>query len=48
VLKRTEDIEERLVFPILGFDCDNGAEFFNYHLLRYFTERPKTPVIFRG
>lgn len=46
VLKRIEDIEEGLVFPILGFDCDNGAEFLNYHLVRYFTDRPKEPVTF--
>jgi hypothetical protein len=46
VLKRIEDIEQGLVFPILGFDCDNGAEFLNYHLVSYFTDRPKTPVLF--
>ncbi len=23
-----------------GFDCDNGLEFLNLHLIRYFTERP--------
>lgn len=46
VLKRIKDIEEGLVFPILGFDCDNGSEFLNHHLVRYFTDRPKTPVIF--
>ncbi len=46
VLKRIKDIEEELVFPILGFDCDNGAEFLNHHLVKYFTDRPKTPVIF--
>ena len=26
---------------MLGFDSDNGSEFLNYHLLRYFTERTK-------
>ena len=46
VLKKIEDIEEGLVFPILGFDCDNGAEFLNHHLVRYFTDRPKKPVTF--
>jgi hypothetical protein len=46
VLKRIEDIEQGLVFPILGFDCDNGAEFLNHHLVSYFTDRPKTPVLF--
>lgn len=46
VLQRIKDIEEGLVFPILGFDCDNGAEFLNYHLVRYFTKRPTSPVLF--
>jgi hypothetical protein len=27
---------------LLGFDTDNGSEFLNWHLLRYFQERPKT------
>jgi hypothetical protein len=46
VLKRIKDIEAGLVFPILGFDCDNGSEFLNHHLVRYFTDRPKLPVLF--
>ena len=24
-------------FPILGFDCDNGSEFLNWHLMHYFS-----------
>ena len=35
-----------LPFPILGFDCDNGSEFLNHHLIRYYTERPQHPVAF--
>ncbi len=31
-----EEIRERLPFDILGFDCDNGSEFLNHHLERYF------------
>ena len=46
VLREIKDIEQMIVFPILGFDCDNGAEFLNYHLVRYFTDRPKAPVLF--
>ncbi len=46
VLKRIQDIEQGLAFPILGFDCDNGSEFLNHHLVRYFTDRPTTPVLF--
>lgn len=41
-----KDIEQRLAFPILGFDSDNGDEFLNWHLVRYFTEREKNPVQF--
>jgi hypothetical protein len=46
VLRQISNIEERIVFPILGFDCDNGSEFLNHHLVRYFTVRPKAPVQF--
>jgi hypothetical protein len=36
VLCQITNIEEGIVFPIFGFDCDNGSEFLNYHLVRYF------------
>jgi hypothetical protein len=39
VLKQTKDMEARLPFKLLGFDCDNGSEFLNWHLLRHFTDR---------
>jgi hypothetical protein len=45
VLEQIKDIEQKLPFPLLGFDCDNGGEFLNYHLHRHFTER-KNPVQF--
>lgn len=45
VLTQIRDVEATLPFPILGFDCDNGGEFLNHHLLRYFQERPR-PVVF--
>jgi hypothetical protein len=32
-------IEKRLPFLILGFDSDNGSEFLNHHLLKYFQQR---------
>lgn len=32
-------MEKALPFSILGFDCDNGAEFLNRHVYRYFTQR---------
>ena len=36
VVEAIRDIEAALPFPILGFDCDNGSEFLNDHLVRYF------------
>jgi len=45
VLTQTKDVEAGLPFPLLGFDCDNGSEFLNWHLLRHFKEREK-PVQF--
>ena len=38
VLAQIQDIEAKLPFALKGFDCDNGSEFLNYHLLRYFTD----------
>jgi hypothetical protein len=46
VLTQIKDIESELPFEIRGFDCDNGSEFLNYHLLRYLTDRPQKPVKF--
>jgi hypothetical protein len=45
VITQIRDVESSLPFPILGFDCDNGSEFLNHHLFRYFTDR-KRPVCF--
>ena len=45
VVEQIHDIEHGLPFPILGFDSDNGSEFLNHHLLRYFRERSE-PVQF--
>lgn len=36
VVHQIKDIEANLPFPMLGFDCDNGSEFLNHHLVRYF------------
>ena len=33
------EIEDQLPFGITGFHSDNGGEFLNYHLIRYFQER---------
>jgi hypothetical protein len=45
VLQQIQDIESCLPFPTLGFDCDNGSEFLNWHLVTYFQQR-KSPVQF--
>jgi hypothetical protein len=42
VIEQIKNIEQTLAFELKGFDCDNGSEFLNHHLLRYFTEhKPK-------
>ena len=41
VVEATRYVEKNLPFEILGFDSDNGSEFLNHHLIRYFQERPK-------
>jgi len=40
VLGATREVEERLPFPLLGFDSDNGSEFLNHHLWSYMRDRP--------
>ena len=45
VVEKVKDVEEALPFPILGFDCDNGSEFLNWHFERYFRHRPKEQKI---
>lgn len=45
VAKAISSIEEQLPFNILGFHSDNGGEFLNHHLWRYFRHRD-TPVEF--
>jgi len=41
IVGATRQIEAELPFEILGFDCDNGGEFLNWHLVRYFQDRPR-------
>ena len=45
VVKQVHDIERNLPFKLRGFDCDNGSEFLNHHLVRYFSGR-RVPVSF--
>lgn len=39
VISAIHSIEEQLPFSIKGFDSDNGSEFLNHHLYRYFTDK---------
>lgn len=41
IIEGIQDIEVHFPFEIKGFDCDIGSEFLNWHLVRYFTERPE-------
>lgn len=46
VVAGLEHVEEHLPFKLEGFDCDNGSEFLNWHLLRYLRDRREGPVHF--
>jgi hypothetical protein len=48
VLDQIKAIEQGLPFELRGFDCDNGSEFLNHHLLRYFTAHPAKPAFTRS
>ena len=48
VKKQIISIENALPFDLLGFDCDNGSEFLNYHILRYFKENGKNTQFTRS
>lgn len=45
VKEQIQDIEVNLPFILRGFDCDNGSEFLNWHLIRYLREREKNSVL---
>lgn len=45
VLAQMQEIESKLPFALEGFDSDNGGEFLNYALWRYFRRRDR-PVQF--
>ena len=38
VLNAMQDIESHLPFTVKGFDCDNGTEFLNWHLVKHFKD----------
>jgi hypothetical protein len=42
VIQQIKNIQAGLPFALKGFDCDNGSEFLNHHLVRFFSEhRPR-------
>lgn len=43
VVEQIGDMEKSLPFDLLGFDSDNGSEFLNDHLVRYF-QKKKIPL----
>jgi len=45
VITQIKSIQNALPFKLRGFDCDNGSEFLNWHLLRYF-QHPRQRVQF--
>ena len=45
ILRQIQNIEDSLPFALLGFDCDNGSEFLNWHLMKHLQQRDK-PVQF--
>lgn len=46
VVSAVQDIEQTIPFDLLGFDCDNGGEFINNYLIRYFTiDHPRKNII---
>lgn len=48
VITQIKAIETALPFPLQGFDCDNGSEFLNHHLVRYFSGHPGQPSFTRS
>jgi hypothetical protein len=48
VLAQIQDIEQELPFVIRGFHSDNGSEFLNHHLYRYYAQRKEPVALTRG
>jgi hypothetical protein len=48
IVEATRQVEAALPFSLLGFDCDNGSEFLNWHLVRHFQERPQRVAFTRS
>jgi len=48
VVEQTQNVEQALPFPILGFDFDNGSEWLNWTLIKYLQVRPKPVRVTRS
>jgi len=48
IVTQLEDIEQILPFLIQGFHSDNGSEFLNHHLYRYYAKRKEPISLTRG
>jgi hypothetical protein len=48
VVEAIRNIERALPFDLIAFDCDNGSEFLNHHLVRYFATHPIRPSFTRS
>lgn len=48
VLTQLQDIEQHLPFVIQGFHSDNGSEFLNHHIYRYYAKRKEPIEVTRG
>jgi hypothetical protein len=47
IVEQIADIERGLDFELRGFDCDNGSEFLNHHLVRHFQDRRRPAELTR-
>ena len=47
-LEALKDLENRLPFPLLGLDSDNGGEFLNYHVLGWLQKRERPVFMTRS
>ena len=48
IIEQINDIEAHLPFRLRGFDCDNGGEFINHHLVRHFAARKNQVFLTRS
>jgi hypothetical protein len=47
-LEALRDMEERLPFPLLGLDSDNGGEFLNHHVMAWLQKRERPVFMTRS